>query len=171
MFFFIVVPMMLVDKLGDVLGGQPAPGEGNSTRRAPTNGRPQNDLTRAIFDGDWNLTAGQLLLRWYGHSPNPKRLVLLARDRVCLAASPRRTMSPTKGKTTSGPSRSSPPTRPTSRPSRASREATPPSDSASPTVPGWNWPAWPSRGLRGPLPANGQHVTCCQWRLLVCPVE
>lgn len=26
-FFFIVVPMMLVDKLGDVLGGQPASGE------------------------------------------------------------------------------------------------------------------------------------------------
>ncbi|WP_405617034.1 hypothetical protein [Streptomyces sp. NBC_00076] len=95
-FFFIVVPMMLVDKLGDVLGGQPASGEGNSTRRATPSGRPANDPTSAVFDGDWNLTAGQLLLRWYGHSPNPKRLVLLARDRVCLAASPRRTMSPTK---------------------------------------------------------------------------
>ncbi|MEU0070830.1 hypothetical protein ABZ027_15000 [Streptomyces sp. NPDC006332] len=94
-FFFIVVPMMLVDKLGDMLSGQPS-GEGNRTRPVTPSGRPENDPTSPIFDGDWNLTAGQLLLRWYGHSPNPKRLVLLTRDRVCLAASPRRTMSPTK---------------------------------------------------------------------------
>ncbi|WP_406175000.1 hypothetical protein [Streptomyces sp. NBC_00996] len=49
-----------------------------------------------VFDGDWTLTAGQLLLRWYGHSPNPRRLLLLTRDRICLAASPGRRLSPTK---------------------------------------------------------------------------
>ncbi|AVV45159.1 hypothetical protein C6376_30990 [Streptomyces sp. P3] len=97
-FFFVVVPMMLIDKLGDVLDEQTSSGEGGSTRdRAAGSGRREvDDPTRGIFDGDWNLTAGQLLLRWYGHSPNPKRLVMLARDRVCVAASPRRTLSPTK---------------------------------------------------------------------------
>lgn len=37
-----------------------------------------------------------MLLRWYSHSPNPKRLVMLARDRLCVAASPRRALSPTR---------------------------------------------------------------------------
>lgn len=42
------------------------------------------------------MTAGQLLLNWYGRSPNPKRLVLLTSDRICLAASPGRRLSPAK---------------------------------------------------------------------------
>ncbi|MGW2619418.1 hypothetical protein [Streptomyces sp. NPDC001500] len=97
-FFFVVVPMMLIGKLGDVLDGQTSSGEAGSTRdRAAGSGRRDvDDPTGDIFDGDWNLTAGQLLLRWYGHSPNPKRLVMLAGDRVCVAASPRRTLSPVK---------------------------------------------------------------------------
>ncbi|MFF6999734.1 hypothetical protein ACFY93_33035 [Streptomyces sp. NPDC008313] len=98
LFFFVVVPMMLLDKLGDVLDRGPSHGEGGSTRNrtAGSPGPDSDDSTRGIFDGDWNLTAGQLLLRWYGHSPNPKRLVMLTGDRLCLAASPRRTLSPTK---------------------------------------------------------------------------
>ncbi|MCQ9178329.1 hypothetical protein KMT30_04605 [Streptomyces sp. IBSBF 2953] len=97
-FFFVVVPMMLFDKLGGVLDGQTSSREEGSTRnRAASSGRREVDApTRGIFDGDWNLAAGQLLLRWYGQSPNPKRLVMLTRDRVCVAATPRRTLSPTK---------------------------------------------------------------------------
>ncbi|MCX4862274.1 hypothetical protein OG426_09220 [Streptomyces canus] len=97
-FFFVVVPMMVVDKLGDVLNGQTSSGESGTTRnRTAGSGRHGvEDPTRGVFDGDWNLTAGQMLLRWYSHSPNPKRLVMLARDRVCVAASPRRTLSPTQ---------------------------------------------------------------------------
>ncbi|WP_030667945.1 hypothetical protein [Streptomyces cellulosae] len=95
LFFFVLVPMMLVGKLGDMLNGTSS-GEGNSTRRAvSSDGRPDDDPAGGVFDGDWNLSAGQLLLRWYGQSPDPKRLVMLARDRICLAASPRRTLSPT----------------------------------------------------------------------------
>ncbi|MEU0007222.1 hypothetical protein ABZ079_23815 [Streptomyces sp. NPDC006314] len=48
-----------------------------------------------VFDGDWTLTAGQLLLRWYTQSPNSRRLLLLTRERICLAASPKRRLSPT----------------------------------------------------------------------------
>ncbi|MBZ4323699.1 hypothetical protein, partial [Streptomyces huiliensis] len=44
-----------------------------------------------VFDGDWNAAAGRLLLRWYGLSPHPHRLVILARSgRVYLAAPLRR---------------------------------------------------------------------------------
>ncbi len=89
-FFFVVVPVMLIDKLGtgrrDRPNARPS-GSGRDRGQDPTNG---------VFDGDWSLTAGQLLLHWYGHSPNPKRLVMLARDRVCIATSPRRRLSPTK---------------------------------------------------------------------------
>ncbi|MGO4749706.1 hypothetical protein AB4212_13965, partial [Streptomyces sp. 2MCAF27] len=87
------IPLMLIDKLGDGLGRPTA------SRRDRTRDRTrdrQQDPTNGIFDGDWNLTAGQLLLRWYGHSPNPKRLVMLAHERVCIATSPRRRLSPTK---------------------------------------------------------------------------
>ncbi|MFI6006003.1 hypothetical protein ACIA98_37410 [Streptomyces sp. NPDC051366] len=42
------------------------------------------------------MTAGRLLLGWYGRSPNPKRLVLLTHDRICVATSPGRRLSPTK---------------------------------------------------------------------------
>ncbi|MFI0771310.1 hypothetical protein ACH4TQ_41445 [Streptomyces sp. NPDC021218] len=110
-FFFVVIPMMLIDKLGGRLDRlsrprrdrRPRAGEPRTapdTRRSAAGGEPardpRQDPTNGIFDGDWNLTAGQLLLRWYGHSPNPKRLVMLARDRVCVATSPRRRLSPTK---------------------------------------------------------------------------
>ncbi|MFE0686811.1 hypothetical protein ACWGNE_01020 [Streptomyces xiamenensis] len=108
-FFFVVVPMILMGNLGRRLDqqlsgrsrrgqtGQPCPpdiqrsGRGRSRER----GRGQ-EPTNGVFDGDWNLTAGQLLLRWYGYSPSPKRLVMLTRDRICVAASPRRRLSPTK---------------------------------------------------------------------------
>ncbi|MFD5750256.1 hypothetical protein [Streptomyces sp. NPDC127033] len=103
-FFFVVVPMMLIDKLGDRIGrgsaqGRNRPPRGGSGRPNPPGGSDGDrgqDPADGVFDGDWNLTAGQLLLRWYGHSPNPKRLVMLARDRVCIAASPRRRLSPAK---------------------------------------------------------------------------
>ncbi|WP_251091644.1 hypothetical protein [Streptomyces sp. Caat 7-52] len=107
-FFFVVVPMMLIDKLGARLGPRPRRTHGSqgqpqaerTTRRSAydreraRDGR--QDPVNGVFDGDWHKTAGQLLLRWYGHSPNPKRLVVLARDRVCIATSPRRRLSPTK---------------------------------------------------------------------------
>ncbi|MFI0815747.1 hypothetical protein ACH4TX_01360 [Streptomyces sp. NPDC021098] len=104
-FFFVVIPMMLIDKLGDGFGRLLQPRRDRRPRAgqpdAPPDARPAapgrgQDPTGGIFDGDWNLTAGQLLLRWYGHSPNPKRLVMLARERVCIATSPRRRLSPTK---------------------------------------------------------------------------
>jgi hypothetical protein len=109
-FFFVVVPMILIDKAGTKLdhllsgrsrGGQP--GQPRTPRDTQRSGRGRSrerdraqDPANGVFDGDWNLTAGQLLLRWYGHSPNPKRLVLLTRDRICVAASPRRRLSPTR---------------------------------------------------------------------------
>ncbi|MER0240750.1 hypothetical protein AAHZ94_01645 [Streptomyces sp. HSW2009] len=43
-----------------------------------------------VFDGDWNAAAGQLLLRWYGQSSHPKRLVLIAPGRIVLAGPPKR---------------------------------------------------------------------------------
>lgn len=106
-FFFVVVPMMLIDKLGDRLDGTRS---ARSTRSRPTTGGRapvdagrgtsgrggEEDPANGVFDGDWSLTAGRLLLGWYTQSPSPKRLVMLARDRVCLAASPRRRLSPTK---------------------------------------------------------------------------
>ncbi|MYW19149.1 hypothetical protein GT039_27120 [Streptomyces sp. SID2955] len=115
LFFFVVVPMMLIDKLGDKTGEMLAkrrepyrrtPGSRSDT--GPQRSAPQrstqdrgptgraDDPAHGVFDGDWNLTAGRLLLRWYGHSPTPKRLVMLAHDRICIAASPRRRLSPTK---------------------------------------------------------------------------
>ncbi|WP_341846343.1 hypothetical protein [Streptomyces regalis] len=39
---------------------------------------------------------GQLLLRWYGHSLAPTRLVMFVRDRICVAASQRRRLSPAR---------------------------------------------------------------------------
>ncbi|WP_225826515.1 hypothetical protein [Streptomyces naphthomycinicus] len=110
-FFFVVVPMMLIDKLGARIErpagprrnrepGTGRPGSVPGTRRSATDRDRARDRRQdpagGVFDGDWDKTAGQLLLRWYGYSPSPKRLVVLARDRVCLAASPRRRLSPTK---------------------------------------------------------------------------
>ncbi len=98
-FFFVVVPMMLIDKLGRK--SDRAPGTGSAGPRRSTRDRGAaddrvDDPAAGVFDGDWNLTAGRLLLRWYGHSPNPRRLVVLAHDRICVAASPRRRLSPMK---------------------------------------------------------------------------
>ncbi|MFE6157634.1 hypothetical protein ACFQ7F_01790 [Streptomyces sp. NPDC056486] len=111
-FCFVVVPVILIDLLGRKLDQLLSPGrrsraqrtapsptapdaQGSGRGRAPEGERGQ-DPANGVFDGDWNLTAGQLLLRWYGHSPSPKRLVMLTRDRICVAASPRRRLSPTK---------------------------------------------------------------------------
>lgn len=66
--------------------------------RARTRARDEAERKRAIkanaleqpFDGDWTAAAGQLLLRWYGHSSHPKRLLVLTPDRVVLAAPPER---------------------------------------------------------------------------------
>jgi hypothetical protein len=110
-FFFVVIPMMLIDKLDDQLkrlsrtrqsrGAQAGQPQTPSDARASASDRGRardrrQDPANGVFDGDWNLTAGRLLLRWYGHSRNPKRLVMLARGRVCIAASPCRRLSPTK---------------------------------------------------------------------------
>ncbi|MET7936457.1 hypothetical protein [Streptomyces sp. NPDC005322] len=43
-----------------------------------------------VFDGDWNAAAGQLLLRWYGHSSHPTRLLLQAPGRTVIAGPPGR---------------------------------------------------------------------------------
>ncbi|MFD8811188.1 hypothetical protein ACFV23_06805 [Streptomyces sp. NPDC059627] len=43
-----------------------------------------------VFDGDWNRSAGQLLLRWYGHSSHHNRALALTQDRIILAAPPKR---------------------------------------------------------------------------------
>ncbi|MFB8762427.1 hypothetical protein [Nocardiopsis alba] len=108
-FFFVVVPMILLDGLGrrldqrlsgrsrDGQTGQPSPPDTQRSGRGRSHGRDRGqDPANGVFDGDWNLTAGRLLLRWYGYSPSPKRLVMLTRDRICVAASPRRRLSPTK---------------------------------------------------------------------------
>ncbi|MGW0996720.1 hypothetical protein ACWD5V_26220 [Streptomyces sp. NPDC002523] len=42
------------------------------------------------FDGDWDGAAGHLLLQWYSHSSHHQRFVVLARDRILLAAPPKR---------------------------------------------------------------------------------
>ncbi|MGK5729430.1 hypothetical protein [Streptomyces sp. URMC 124] len=43
-----------------------------------------------VFDGDWQAESGQFLLRWYGRSSHPSRLVVLGPDRIVLAGPPRR---------------------------------------------------------------------------------
>ncbi|MGW5399924.1 hypothetical protein [Streptomyces sp. NPDC003952] len=98
-FFFVFIPMFLLDQLSKKI--DPGPGSGNPRERTARRGPGPCAATRdrrapEIFDGDWGLTAGQLLLGWYGFSPNPKRLVLLTDDRICVAASPGRRLSPTK---------------------------------------------------------------------------
>ncbi|MER7310103.1 MULTISPECIES: hypothetical protein [Streptomyces] len=93
LFFFVVVPLLLIDKMTRLLEPRRTPRRSRSSS-APSDSR--DEPGGGIFDGDWHLAAGQALLRWYGHSPSPKRLVLLTRDRVCVAASPRRRLSPTR---------------------------------------------------------------------------
>ncbi|MBL1087283.1 hypothetical protein JK359_35905 [Streptomyces actinomycinicus] len=100
----IIIPWFLVDKLDELLTSKRARQDliGRRADREPTTQRADGDRHRPlepsddVFDGDWSLTAGQVLLRWYGQSPNPRRLLLLTRDRICLAASPGRRLSPTK---------------------------------------------------------------------------
>ncbi|MFG2651356.1 hypothetical protein [Streptomyces sp. NPDC048436] len=108
-FCFIVVPVILIDQLGKKIdqlllrrepgwrASRPRRQRGSRSTRGHAEGsEPEPDPTNGVFDGDWDLTAGRLLLRWYGDSPSPRRLVMLTRDRVCVAASPRRRLSPTR---------------------------------------------------------------------------
>lgn len=100
LFFFVVVPLMLIEKVPRLL--EPGRNRGRSRSSSASRGsrgtpaRDGDEPGGGVFDGDWHLAAGQALLRWYGHSPSPKRLVMLTRDRVCVAASPRRRLSPTR---------------------------------------------------------------------------
>jgi len=109
-FFFVVVPMILIDKLGERTNRPPfsrrggrgrgpssggaAPGTGGTGRHHGREGG--GEAAAGVFDGDWERTAGRLLLRWYGHSPSRKRLVLVTGERICVAASPRPRLSPTR---------------------------------------------------------------------------
>ncbi|MEU8546101.1 hypothetical protein AB0C81_03660 [Streptomyces roseoverticillatus] len=110
----VFIPWMLLDMFGQWLDRvmdprtrrRPAPAPDPAPRFADADNPGADDQEQSrdaassgpddLFDGDWNLAAGQLLLRWYGHSPNRKRLVLLTGDRVCVAASRGRRLSPTK---------------------------------------------------------------------------
>ncbi|MCD9194628.1 hypothetical protein [Streptomyces albireticuli] len=92
LFCVFVLPYLLMDFLSQKLNGnldRDARRDARSPERTRA-GAPHN----GVFDGDWDLTAGQLLLRWYDASPNRARLFLATRDRVCLAASPRRRLFP-----------------------------------------------------------------------------
>lgn len=98
-FFFVFIPMFLLDQLSKRLDpGLEARSSRERTGRhgSGTSAGAGDREIPETFDGDWHLTAGQLLLSWYSRSPNPKRLVLLTRDRICVAASPGRRLSPTK---------------------------------------------------------------------------
>ncbi|WP_328890373.1 hypothetical protein [Streptomyces sp. NBC_00316] len=96
-FCAVIIPICLIDMLGQQIDRLI---EGRSRRSDPNRrqGTPARDRGpgNGIFDGDWNLTAGQLMLRWFSQSPSPRRLVLLDRDRICVAASPRRRLAATK---------------------------------------------------------------------------
>ncbi|MEU1406428.1 hypothetical protein ABZ471_29385 [Streptomyces sp. NPDC005728] len=104
----VVVPYFLADQLVNrvewLLGSKRGRQEGARQRAARATDGPRGGAERprrqepadGVFDGEWTLTAGQLLLRWYGQSPNRRRLLLLTGDRICLAASPGRRLSPTK---------------------------------------------------------------------------
>ncbi|WNE99233.1 hypothetical protein PS467_29830 [Streptomyces luomodiensis] len=50
---------------------------------------PRLGLDRA-FDGNWNATAGQLLLAWYSQAPDPERLIAAMDEKVALLAAPSR---------------------------------------------------------------------------------
>ncbi|MFB6984671.1 hypothetical protein [Streptomyces sp. NPDC056304] len=96
-FCVVIIPIYLIDMLGKqidrMLRGRARRSETGRTRETPTVDRGPGN---GVFDGDWNLTAGQLVLRWFSQSPSPRRLVLLDRDRICVAASPRRRLAATK---------------------------------------------------------------------------
>ncbi|WP_431032733.1 hypothetical protein ACQYWQ_05390 [Streptomyces sp. P6-2-1] len=92
-FFVVVVPFMLLDALDRRPGRRQA---GRSAANGSSTGEDTPPQRPPFFDGDWERTAGQLLLRWYGYSPSPRRIVLLTRDGVHLAASPGRRLLPTR---------------------------------------------------------------------------
>ncbi|MGW1547778.1 hypothetical protein [Streptomyces sp. NPDC002346] len=96
-FCAVIIPICLIDILGKQIGRR---SEGRSRRNNPSRRRETSARDRGpgdgVFDGDWNLTAGQLMLRWFSQSPSPRRLVLLDGDRICIAASPRRRLAATK---------------------------------------------------------------------------
>ncbi|MFF2328080.1 MULTISPECIES: hypothetical protein [unclassified Streptomyces] len=96
-FCAVLVPVFLIDMLGKridrLLAGRPRGGGPGRRREAPARDRGPGD---GVFDGDWNLAAGQLMLRWFSQSPSPTRLVLVTRDRICVAASPRRRLAATR---------------------------------------------------------------------------
>ncbi|MFD4630692.1 hypothetical protein ACFVYR_24825 [Streptomyces sp. NPDC058284] len=110
-FCFVVVPFILIDMLGKkfdrtLQNGErgrrtrrprPRGGTGHATPDRTAGSAPEDNTTptNGLFDGDWNLTAGRLLLRWYSDSPSPRRLILLTPDRICVAASPGRRLCPT----------------------------------------------------------------------------
>ncbi|MEU6992938.1 hypothetical protein ABZ953_20050 [Streptomyces sp. NPDC046465] len=76
-FCFVVVPIILIDKLGKKFDGlllrrEPGwrtdrprnrRGPARSTRNDVDGSGPEPDPAKGVFDGDWNLTAGRLLLR------------------------------------------------------------------------------------------------------------
>ncbi|QEU97553.1 hypothetical protein [Streptomyces kanamyceticus] len=113
-FCFVVVPFILIDMLGKKIDrlllnrepgrrarrsreGRERQGSGRVERGSAVGGESESDSADSgVFDGDWGLTAGRLLLRWYSDSPSPRRLVMLTPDRLCVAASPRRRLSPTR---------------------------------------------------------------------------
>ncbi|MEV7087916.1 hypothetical protein AB0O07_18830 [Streptomyces sp. NPDC093085] len=99
---FIFIPLMLIDQLDKALDrllagkqdrAQRSGGSGNGGAKRRAERRPPPNR---VFDGDWNLAAGQLLLRWYADSPNARRLVLLGSDRIHVAASPGRRLFATR---------------------------------------------------------------------------
>ncbi|NEA39570.1 hypothetical protein [Streptomyces sp. SID11385] len=94
-FFVVVVPVLLLMTLLDSLEQRLDGKRDRDTEPSTTEegARPPNP---PFFDGDWARTAGQLLLLWYKRSPSPKRLVLLTREGVHLAASPGRRLAPTR---------------------------------------------------------------------------
>lgn len=100
-FCVVVVPYILLDSLAQKLD---RPGSRDPESRTPrsrgfrswfrnSRASDQRPPGHHVFDGDWDLTAGRLVLNWYAQSPNSRRLVLLTEDRLCLAASPRRRLS------------------------------------------------------------------------------
>jgi hypothetical protein len=48
---------------------------------------PRLGLDRA-FDGNWNATAGQLILAWYNQAPDPERLIVPVDGNLALLAAP-----------------------------------------------------------------------------------
>ncbi|MFE7358663.1 hypothetical protein ACFU8Q_37655 [Streptomyces sp. NPDC057543] len=96
-FCAVIIPLYLIDMLGKqidrLFAGRLRSSKPSRRTETTAGDRGPGD---GIFDGDWNLAAGQLMLRWFSQSPSPRRLVLLDRDRICVAASPRRRLAATR---------------------------------------------------------------------------